>query len=136
MNCRILSKILFGLVIIIVPIDIAYPINMPAGLPSQPILPDMPGKAKPKGIPSEGSRARSSRLIITTNPSGANVSVGMHVVGETPLDIMVRPGHNVMISVNKNGYIPQELNALLRAGHTLRLDLILDRITVYVPYVP
>lgn len=112
-----------------------------ASLPPPPAIPSLPGQAMTGGggcVPSPdiSCTGRTARLVVTTNPPGATVSLGYRVIGQTPLDVTVRPGENVNLIVSMDGYRSRMMNILLSNKKTMTLFFPLERIEVYTPYVP
>ena len=64
-------------------------------------------------------------LIVRSNPSGADVSIGGRYRGRTPLSVPVAPGLAQEILVGKAGYAPltQSVTVASRAVRALSLDL-------------
>ena len=56
------------------------------------------------------------RLVVRSSPSGANVTVGGAYRGRTPLEIDVRPGIELAVSVLRDGYEPAGREITVAAG--------------------
>ncbi len=65
-------------------------------------------------------------LVVRSNPSGADVSIGGRYRGRTPLSVSVAPGLPQEILVNKAGYAPmtQSVSVASRAERALSLNLL------------
>jgi formylglycine-generating enzyme required for sulfatase activity len=65
------------------------------------------------------------RLVVRSNPSGADVSIGGRYRGRTPLSVPVAPGLPQEILVSKAGYAPatQSVSVASRAERALSLNL-------------
>ena len=65
-------------------------------------------------------------LIVRSNPSGADVSIGGRYRGRTPLSVAVAPGLPQEILVNKAGFAPvtRSLSVASRAERALSLNLV------------
>ncbi len=64
-------------------------------------------------------------LVVRSNPSGADVSIGGRYRGRTPLTVTVAPGLPQEVLVNKAGYAPvtQTVSVASRAERALSLNL-------------
>lgn len=84
-----------------------------------------PSLAPPSELPSpEGvPEAALVQVHIATHPLGATIQIDGVRVGETPLDIEVRPSAQVRLSIEKEGYQPQTREVDLTRDATLVYDL-------------
>jgi TonB family protein len=103
------------------PVDAApVPDATPETAPSE-----APAEATPEPSPSVAADApRPATLLIESEPTGANVTLGRRRRGRTPVTLSVPPGSTSVV-VEKEGYLPWRESVRLKAGETrtLRADL-------------
>ena len=66
------------------------------------------------------------RLFVTSRPSGANVTVGQHFHGQTPLDITLTPDQEHVVRISEPGYQTAEHRVTIAPGarSSLAADLV------------
>ncbi|MEM7353157.1 MAG: SUMF1/EgtB/PvdO family nonheme iron enzyme, partial [Acidobacteriota bacterium] len=69
--------------------------------------------------PSDGN------LVLSSEPSGATVSVGGTYRGETPLDLFLDPRREHEVSVSKAGYATQKQTLQVTSGETREISFVL-----------
>jgi hypothetical protein len=68
--------------------------------------------------------SRKQILTVTSEPSGAEVSIGGMVVGTTPLQHEVERGGSVLVGVKKSGYQAQYRNSSRKLSTLGVMDVI------------
>jgi formylglycine-generating enzyme required for sulfatase activity len=65
------------------------------------------------------------RLLLSTNPSGANVTVGKAYMGRTPLEVGLEPQTSHLIKISKQGYKKSEKDIVLSPGEKKEIRMTL-----------
>ncbi len=78
------------------------------------------------------------RLLLGTNPSGANVTVGKVYMGRTPLEVNLAPQTSHQIKISKQGYKKSVRDIVLSAGEKkeIRITLVPVKGRVYFNIEP
>ena len=93
----------------------------PTTSPAAPQAPEAPLVTR---APPEHSRAARVRLQIETTPSGARVTLGTVVLGETPLDVHVARGlEPAELTIARDGYVEARERLVPDTDQRLRLTL-------------
>ncbi|MGB3561677.1 MAG: PEGA domain-containing protein [Thermoanaerobaculia bacterium] len=71
-------------------------------------------------VPADG------KLLLTSGPGGATVTVDDEYRGQTPLDLVLAPGRQYEIGVAKAGYGSTDESVTVRSGETRELRLTLE----------
>jgi formylglycine-generating enzyme required for sulfatase activity len=71
-------------------------------------------------VPADG------KLILTSEPEGATVTLNDEYRGQTPLDLVLAPGRQYEIGITKVGYGSSDESVTLRSGETRELRMTLE----------
>ncbi len=79
-----------------------------------------------KSLPLVSLSPADGNLVLTSEPSGANVTVDGTYRGQTPLDVFLSPGEMHEIDISEAGYESQTHEVIIRSGSskTLAVDLV------------
>ncbi len=78
-----------------------------------------------QALPSVRLKPADGNLVLTSEPTGATVSIGGVYRGETPLDLYLEPGREVEVSVSKAGHETEKRQVRVASGQSQELDVVL-----------
>ena len=78
------------------------------------------------------------RIVVTTEPAGANVMIDGAYAGASPVETAVEPDREVAIQVSLNGYTPEQRTARVASQETETIDIALTALlgTVRLDVLP
>lgn len=79
-----------------------------------------------RSLPTIELELTDGKLALTSEPSGATVTVGGDYRGETPLELFLPPGRILDIELSKAGHDPARQQVTLRSGQTTELAITLS----------
>ncbi len=84
---------------------------------------EISGEPEPgRSLVLQGSlKALPQKVVVTSDPSGADVLEGMSVVGVTPFSINILPGAKVRYEIRKQGFEMKEVTGVVEPGMELIL---------------
>ena len=84
---------------------------------------------KDQAIPQVALVRADGKVNITTEPRGANVTIGGRYRGQSPLEVSLAPGRTYEVLLSKVGYAPEKRNITVKPEQDIALDSRLKPIT-------
>jgi formylglycine-generating enzyme required for sulfatase activity len=81
---------------------------------------------EPQTVPLVTLVPADGKLVLTSDPDGATVTVDDEYRGQTPLDLVLAPGRQYEIGIAKAGYGSTDESVTVRSGETRELRLTLE----------